>query len=168
MSGEGDSIYAVTVNNPDVSLREPFLRMLDDYDRFDTENGAYYAAARTDFANYIGGLMDEERGVYLSEGCVPCSHRWLTCGGEIVAVVRVRHHADTPFLREEVGHIGYDVPPSHRGNRYAIAALQVGLRRATEIGLNYVLLFADAANPASWRTIETCGGVLEKIGRAHV
>ena len=161
MSGRRDLNYTVSVSQPDVCLREPFLRMLDDYDRLDTENGAFYAAARTDFVRYVGGLIDEEQGVNLPEGHVPCSHRWLTRDGEIVAVVRVRHHADTPFVREEVGHIGYDVPPSHRGNRYAIAALQVGLRRAIEIGLNHVLLFADSANPASWRTIETCGGVLE-------
>lgn len=137
--------------------------MLDDYDALDPENGGSYSFARTNFAAYIRGLHDEEQGFNLSVGYVPCSHRWLLDEiGDIAAIVRIRHNIDTPFLNSVGGHIGYDVPPSQRGKRYSIAALNAGLKEAKEIGLARVLVCADASNVASCRTIEGCGGVLEK------
>jgi predicted acetyltransferase len=80
---------------------------------------------------------------------------------EIVGIARVRHNIDTPFLAEEAGHIGYDVPPAHRGRGYGVASLRAALAEARRLGLQRVLLCCDDDNPASWRTIEACGGVLE-------
>lgn len=153
----------VTVWKPDASLEKSFLNMLDDYEAHDPENGMYYAAARDDFEGYLRGLQAEEMGLHLAPGFVPCSHRWLTnAEGAVVGIARVRHNIETAFLAEEAGHIGYDVPPSHRRRGYGTASLQAGLARAQEIGLDKVLLCADAANIASWRTIERCGGILEQ------
>jgi len=135
--------------------------MLADYSANDPENGEWYETGRADFAAYVRHLEDQEAGRPLPEGLVPCSHRWLIQDGEIVAIVRIRHHIDTPFLREEGGHIGYDVPPRYRGRRFAVAALQSGLEVARKLGLSSVRMFANTDNPASWRTIERCGGVLE-------
>ena len=153
----------VDISPPDTALREAFLRMLDDYDARDPENGEFYAPARVDFDAYVRALRDEERGIGLPEGYVPCSHRWLTDEGrEIVGVARVRHNIDPPFLAEEAGHIGYDVPPSRRGRGYGVASLRAALAEARRVGLTRVLLCCDADNPASWHTIEACGGVLER------
>jgi hypothetical protein len=41
--------------------------------------------------------------------------------------------------------------------------LHLGLIEAQKMGINRVLISADEDNPASWRTIEQCGGVLEKV-----
>ena len=154
---------SVDISKPSTSLRTPFLAMLDDYDAHDPENGEFYAAARLDFGAYVRSLLDEERGVDLPEGYVPCSHRWLLdAAGVIVGIARVRHNIDTPFLAEEAGHIGYDVPPAHRGHRYGIASLCAALAESRRLGLERVLLCCDADNPASWRTIEACGGALER------
>ena len=153
----------LTIWKPDAALKQSFLNMLDDYDARDPENGAYYAAARADFQNYVDDLRAEETGLNLAPGFVPCSHRWLTdAEGAIAGIARVRHNIDTAFLAEEAGHIGYDVPPSQRGRGYGTASLKAGLAVALEVGLDRVLLCADAGNPASWRTIERCGGVLEQ------
>jgi predicted acetyltransferase len=73
----------------------------------------------------------------------------------------VRHTVATPLLAKEAGHIGYDVPPLQRGKGHAAEALRAGLGVAAALGLASVLLFSDAENIASWRTIERCGGVLE-------
>ncbi len=150
---------SVLVVQPNVALQDVFLPILDDYAAHDPENGRHYAGARPDFSAYVHGLHDDERGFI---GIVPCSHRWLVSSqGAIVGVVRVRHHINTDFLAEEVGHIGYDVPPTHRRRGFGVAVLKAGLARAREIGLERVLLYADTDNPASWRTIERCGGVFD-------
>ena len=72
----------------------------------------------------------------------------------------MRHHINSALLANELGHIGYDVAPSFRQRGYGVAALQAGLSHAAELGLERVLLYADSDNPASWRTIKRCGGVL--------
>ncbi|MEZ4869589.1 MAG: GNAT family N-acetyltransferase [Caldilineaceae bacterium] len=144
---------------PMVALQSAFLRMVDDYDAHDPATGAGYRQARADFPAYVQQLHDDEQGLI---GIVPYSHRWLVIPDEIVvAVVRVRHHINAPLLSNEFGHIGYDVAPSYRRRGYGVAALQAGLAHARELGLGRVLLYADSDNPASWRTIERCGGRLE-------
>jgi predicted acetyltransferase len=149
---------ALSVTKPTLALRNGFLQMLADYDTHDPETGARYSRARADFAVYVQGLHDDEQGLV---GIVPHSHRWLVSPEEIVvAVVRVRHHIHTELLANEFGHIGYDVAPSYRRRGFGIAALQAGLAHAAELGLDRVLLYANSDNPASWRTIERCGGML--------
>jgi predicted acetyltransferase len=148
----------VFVTKPVVTLETAFLQLLDDYEAHDPANAGHYMAARPDFPHYVQSLLEDERGWI---GVVPCSHRWLVDGdGAIVGVVRVRHRL-TEFLAAEVGHIGYDVPPSWRGCGLGAAALHAGLDHARELGLAQVILYADTDNPASWRTIERCAGVLE-------
>jgi predicted acetyltransferase len=149
----------VYISKPNVALQAGFRQMLDDYDAHDSMNGSHYTAARSDFVAYVQNLHQDERGLI---GVVPCSHRWLVHhGGAIVGVVRVRHQLTTDFLVNEIGHIGYDVPPSQRGQGLGVVALKAGLDHARELGLTQVVLYADTDNPASWRTIERCGGLLE-------
>ncbi len=150
------------VTKLELSHREAFQRMLEDYAAYDPKNGEFYTRGREDFPAYVQSLDDEEHGINIRPGWVPCSHRWLLKDeGAIVGIVRVRHNLDNPFLAEEVGHIGYDVPPSFRGHGYGIACLQAGLDIACTLHLARVLVCADTDNPASWRVIEHCGGVLE-------
>jgi predicted acetyltransferase len=149
----------VYVSKPAIALQAGFLQMLDDYDEHDPGNGRSYASARSDFVGYVQSLGDDERGLV---GVTPCSHRWLVDSeGAVIGVVRVRHRLSTDFLAREVGHIGYDVAPSQRGRGMGVVALNAGLEHARELGLTEVVLYADTDNPASWRTIEHCGGILE-------
>jgi predicted acetyltransferase len=149
----------VYVSKPNVALQSGFLQMLDDYDTHDPKNGHHYAAARSDFIAYVRNLQEDERGLI---GVVTCSHRWLVNSEDaIIGVVRIRHRLSTDFLANEVGHIGYDVSPSQRGQGLGVVALKAGLDHARELGLTEAVLYADTDNPASWRTIERCGGVLE-------
>ena len=142
--------------------RQVFLQMLEDYAARDLQNGEFYARGRVDFPAYVQSLDDEEHGINLRPNWVPCSHRWLLDDtGAIIGIVRIRHNINNQYLAEEAGHIGYDVPPSFRGHGYGIACLQAGLEQARELHLERVLLCADTDNPASWRTIEHCGGLLE-------
>lgn len=155
------SVFAVT---PSIEYEGAFLAMLDDFEAKDPQNAEFYAPARRDFGAYVQSLKDEEAGVNLPEGYVPCSHRWLAANtGQIAGVTRLRHNADTPFLAENGGHIGYDIAPSQRGKGYGHLALAVALREARRIGLAVVLLYTGQGNAASRATIVRAGGVLERI-----
>ncbi len=151
------------VRQPSEEFEGAFRALVDDYLSHDPENGESYIEGIKNFSAYVRRLKLDEEGVDMPEGLVACTHRWLVdSDGNIVAVVRTRHHIDHPFLNSVGGHIGYDVPFSQRGNRYSIEALRAGLEVANELGLSEVLVCADAENAASCRTIERCGGVLEK------
>jgi predicted acetyltransferase len=152
------------VARPSTTHESAFLAMVADFEAHDPENAAFYAAAKLDFGLYVQGLHDEERGVNLKEGWVPCTHRWLVeSDGAVVGVSRLRHHINTPFLASEGGHIGYDVAPSSRGKGYGHLALRAALVEARKLGVNRVLLFVDESNGASRRVIERRGGELEAI-----
>ena len=155
---------AVRIVSPSSDYRSAFLAMLDDFDDRDPHNAAFYSPARGDFEEYVQNLLDEERGRNLREGWVPCTHRWLLTSAErVVAVSRLRHRIDTPFLMNDGGHIGYDVAPSHRGRGYGHLALRAALAEAARLGIARVLLYTSEDNTASRRVIERAGGVLDQI-----
>ena len=135
--------------------------MLDDFAERDPHNTDFYAPARGDFDAYVRSLLDEEQGLNLREGWVPCTHRWLVTSNNAVAgVARLRHRIDTPFLLQDSGHIGYDVAPSYRGRGYGHVALRVSLDEAARRGISRVLLYASEHNSASRAVIERAGGFL--------
>ena len=150
---------------PPAASNEPaFLEMLADFEARDPRNAEHYAPARSDFAAYVQGLLDEERGKNLRAGWVPCTHRWLIGpAGAVVGVARLRHSINTPFLAENGGHIGYDVAPSQRRKGYGHCALSTALFEARRIGLTRVLLCTGQDNAASRAVIERQGGELESV-----
>jgi predicted acetyltransferase len=155
---------SVRVISPSVEHKEAFLAMLADFDNQDPYNTEFYAPAKSDFPAYVKTLLDEERGLNLREGWVPCTHRWLLApSGAIVGAVRLRHRIDTPFLSKDGGHIGYEVRPNHRGQGFGDAALRAALVEAKRIGLRRILVVTGADNAASRAIIERQGGELEGI-----
>jgi len=138
--------------------------MLDDFDQYDPRNTEFYASARVNFTRYVLDLLDEEQGINLRDGWVPCTHRWLvTPGGAVVGVTRLRHRIDTPFLLQQAGHVGYDVAPSHRGQGYGHIALRVAMEEAALRCIPKILIYTAEANNASRAIIERGGGALESI-----
>ena len=147
---------------PSNEFKAAFLRMLEDLSAVEPQNAEFYASAKEDFAGYVQSLLDEEHGLNLREGWVPCSHRWLLNeGGAVVGATRLRHNISTPFLAENAGHIGYDIAPSYRRLGYGHCALRAALSLARQYGLPRVLLFAAEDNAASRAVIERQGGILE-------
>lgn len=84
---------------------------------------------------------------------------WGLVGGEYVGRVSLRHSLNRSL--QNVGHIGYEVRPSARGQGHAHTLLAHGLRGAAGLGLPRVLLVCLEGNVASRRVIEAAGGVLE-------
>jgi predicted acetyltransferase len=149
---------------PSTDRQRAFLAMLDDFDARDPHNTAFYAPAREDFGRYVQSLLDEEAGLNLPPGFVPCTHRWLVePGGDVVGVTRLRHRLDTPALAENSGHIGYDVAPSKRRRGHGHLALKVALQEARRLNIARALLYIGEGNAASRATAERAGGVLESV-----
>jgi len=155
---------AASVVAPSLEHERAFVAMVADFEAHDAPNAEFYLPAKADFTAYVQGLQDEERGLHLREGWVPCTHRWLLGpDGAVVAVARLRHHIETPFLASNGGHIGYDVAPSHRGRGHGHAVLQAALAEARAIGLQRVMLYTGEGNAASRAVIERQGGELASI-----
>ncbi|MCL2543361.1 MAG: GNAT family N-acetyltransferase [Nocardioidaceae bacterium] len=96
---------------------------------------------------------------------VHCDQYWLVDASdpvEVVGFIALRHRL-TDHLLEAGGHIGYSVRPARRREGHAGRALGLVLGRAAAIGLTRVLITCDVDNAASYRTIESHGGVLEDV-----
>jgi predicted acetyltransferase len=65
------------VTSLNLTHRQAFRRMLEDYAGLDPQNGEFYRRGREDFPTYVQSLDNEEHGINLRPGFVPCSHRWL-------------------------------------------------------------------------------------------
>ena len=109
----------------------------------------------------VGALAAWGRGEDLNEGRVPCSTWFWEAEGTLQGVIDVRHHL-SPQLEQVGGHIGYAVAPSYRGRGVATQMLAAALEPCRKLGIARALLTCDRDNPASWRAIETNGGVLDR------
>ena len=98
-------------------------------------------------------IPDEERSPSETYFLVRQSDR------RVVGMINIRYVL-TERLRKYGGNIGYSIRPTERRKGYNKINLYLALRLCKLHGLKSVLLDADTDNPASWRTIETLGGVM--------
>jgi len=152
---------------PSLALEAEFMALVEEFRlagerRFEGEPGL----RDNDFPAYVRWLQDGERGQahddWFRGDLVPWSSYWLVeQGSEIPLGVSSLRHRLSPFLLRQGGHIGYAIRPSARGRGLGSAILRLTLEKAREMQLGRVLLVCSAANPASARVIEKCGGQLE-------
>ena len=116
-------------------------RYLDDYEGWLEKLNADYTR-----------VPDEER--------VPARTYFLVreSDGRIVGMINIRL-AMNERLRNFGGHIGYSIRPTERGKGYNKINLYLALKVCDRYGIDTVLMDADLANPASWKTMEALGGV---------
>lgn len=151
---------------PSLTLEDAFTQFYRDYQCHDVVNMAHYVDFENGFEPYVQHLLDESRGLNLREGYVPCHHFWfLNDKVQLMGVIRIRHHIDTPLLTHDAGHIGYDIAPAFRGEGFGKMMLKLALPKARELGIERALITADEDNIASRKVIETNGGQLESIAQ---
>lgn len=117
------------------------------------------------YDEWMGAVRAGARGEGLPEGWVPATTFLMVRveDGQVVGSISVRHSIDNPYLSLYAGHIGYMVRPSARRRGYARQALTLTCRYARDaLGIDRVMLGCDQGNEASWRTIRSCGGVLDR------
>ncbi|MFE5595875.1 GNAT family N-acetyltransferase [Streptomyces sp. NPDC056549] len=115
------------------------------------------------FSAWVERLREQgDATVPAAPGRVHATYLWIVDGDTYLGAAELRHSLND-FLLEAGGHIGYSVRPSARRLGVAGRALGQLLHRARDLGLERVLATCDEDNPASARTIERNGGVLEDV-----
>jgi len=114
-----------------------------------------------DFEDYLRRMQILEKGVDLPDNEVPRNTYFLFCDGKIIGRSEL-HRALNSELELIGGHIGADIRRSERKKGYGTLILKLTLEKAAEVGLKKVLITCDAENTASAKTIEKCGGKLDK------
>jgi predicted acetyltransferase len=113
------------------------------------------------FARYVESVVADSRpDSPRPPGYVPATTLWWVEGDVYLGRIAIRHTL-TAWLREQGGHVGYDVRPSARRQGHATAMLRAALPVAARLGLARVLVTCDADNVASRKVIQACGGILE-------
>jgi predicted acetyltransferase len=152
----GVRLEIVKLVDPSIARREAFISLAQDWRGHGVDR---YALAIENFDEYLARLQQFQDPAIVPPGWVPGREFWLDHDGELVACVRLRFRL-TAALEAEGGHIGFDVRPSARGRGFGTAALRLVLPEAQRLGLDRVLLTADADNVPSVKVIERNGGVL--------
>ncbi|MBV9445664.1 MAG: GNAT family N-acetyltransferase [Streptosporangiaceae bacterium] len=120
--------------------------------RWDTPEG---------FAAFVAALLAQsEEETPRPAGRVPSTTWWWVDGRDYLGRITLRHRLNDR-LRENGGHIGYDVRPAARRQGHATAMLRAALTRAHAMGIDPALITCDVPNLASRRVIEANGGVLD-------
>lgn len=146
---------------PNISHQDRYLAMIAEWQDFEAIPASPTRLfAWESYADFLDMIVTD----------VTNSSRWVNStlfffmqDDGILGAIQIRHHIDHPHLRESGGHIWYSLRPSARGKWYAQEMLSLGLIEAKKLGIDTVMISAHEDNPASWRTIESCGWILQKI-----
>jgi len=149
---------------PSAKYQASFLQAVTEYQ---AEQLAHYKPLKVeelaaDFSRYVDRIKRESRGDGLPEDQVPHTEYWLVEGNEFIGRVNLRHHLNSQ-LQQVGGHISYDVRPSQRRKGYGKLALELGLAKAKELGIEEVLITCDVNNIGSGKIIQANGGILQDI-----
>ena len=112
--------------------------------------------------NYEGWLekLEEDYKRIPNEEKVPARTYFLVreSDNKIVGMINIRL-ALNERLKKYGGHIGYCIRPTERGKGYNKINLYLGLKICKEYGIKEIFMDADKDNPASWKTMESLGGI---------
>jgi predicted acetyltransferase len=146
---------------PNISHKSEYLAMIAEWKAFEitptSPSRLFAGESYAEFLDIINlDLTDNPNGVNRS-------FYFFMENDTILGAINIRHHINHPLLRDWWGHIGYGLRPSARGKWLAKEMLTLGLIEAKKLWLEKVMIGANDDNPASWKTIESCGGIFEKF-----
>lgn len=153
----------IKLEKPSIELELSFINMINDY-KINNEKKytSEYFTRKFNFKEYLKDKENAEKGVELSEGCVPTTEWWLVNEDrEIIGTVRLRHRLGEDN-KHEGGHIGYDISPRFRRRGFGTKILELALGEAKKFGLEKVLITCDADNIGSMKIIISNNGIFEK------
>ena len=151
---------ACEIQEPSVDLKDSYLSAIEEFHQEGRYENQNIEEIKSDFPKFIQHLKDDSLGVNLTEGRVSQTTYWIVDKDGYAGRISLRHVLNEHLLKIG-GHIGYDIRPSKRGNKYGTKALELVLPKARALGLEKVLLTCDSTNTGSKKIIEANGGVLE-------
>ncbi len=147
---------------PNISHKSRYLEMVEEWKAFEIPTSPW--------ALFLGGSF--ESFLDITTTYVTANPKWINStlfffmdDETILGAIQIRHQIDHPNTSPEGawgGHIGYGLRPSARGKGLAREMLKLWLQEAHNLGIEKVLISAYEDNIASWKTIESCGGVFFK------
>lgn len=150
--------------SPDLKYKDSFIEAVKEYQAEGLSNYLDIAPAElsANFEAYLQDIKDSASGSNLPPGYVPHSVWWLVENERYLGRLDIRHQLND-FLRNEGGHIGYDIRPSERRKGYGKLILKLGLEKARALGFSKILITCDINNQPSRKIIEANGGKLEDV-----
>lgn len=146
---------------PSVALHGAWLQAHDEWGEGPHEDG--FGLLESDDVRSPAGFsvfVDRLVAAETSSGDDGGTYRWIVEDGEVVGGIALRHGSAKNV--DVLGHIGYGIRPSARGRGFAAAALTDMLSLARDRGMTRLMIACFADNIPSVRTIEKCGGTLER------
>ena len=138
---------------PNIIYKESFLRFVVEVKESGYETYEQYAKAEYNFEEFIEDLIASSKGINIEEDWAPFTTYWLVSNLELIGVIRIRHHINSKELKL-AGHIGYEIVSSERRKGYGTKILALGLHKASELGLEEVIITCDADNIGSKAVIK--------------
>ena len=146
---------------PGIARKADAMDYIREFREFRSDiNGAGGLDRFTD--NYEGWLekLEQDYTRIPNEEKVPARTFFLVRESDrrIVGMINIRLCLNER-LRRYGGHIGYSIRPTERGKGYNRINLYLGLKVCGAHGIGEVFMDAGLDNPASWKTMESLGGV---------
>lgn len=147
-------------------MEEAYMEFFRSLQAEDPETHWLFEYRGEPFGELVKKLQNWKQGLQLPEiGWVPCSTFFLVRpDGKVVGKSSLRHELNE-HLRTIGGSIGYVIRPDQRRKGCGTAILRLTLEKASELGLERVLVTCDEDNIASAKIIEKNGGTLETVYR---
>lgn len=114
-----------------------------------------------DEIDVIKKMRDSRDKNKLPVNYVPSYDYFLVENDKFIGIIHIRLEL-TPNLLQYGGNIGYAINPLYWKKGYGTKILELGLKRAKELGIKEkVLITCDDDNIGSYKIIEKNGGILE-------
>lgn len=151
---------------PNPSLKNSFIRYYEEYEAIEDANAKVYKDmyrhGKEDFEKYLQFLEDRSKGIGVPEGWTASHTYWMVRNdSELLGIVRIRPDLCSNYLEQYIGHIGYDIRPSERGQGFGTEILRLALQEAKRFDLTDVLILCSSDNSASRMIILKNNGLYE-------
>jgi len=136
------------------SVREAIVEYKEAPSEFEVHTvSKMIAAADNDFADYFTTIENNRLGIGLAPDRVAQTIFWLVDGDKYIGSFDLRHKL-TPELEQVGGHIAYQIRPSEQHKGYAVVGLKLCLQKASEMGIEKVLITCEEDNIGSYTVMQ--------------
>jgi predicted acetyltransferase len=143
-------VVGVKLILPLKKLEKEFKKIILEYEEDDDLLYYTYMEGANNFEGYLKRLKELRRGIDLPKGDVPTTDYWLVDEKEkeICGMIKIRHESISIH-----GNISYDIPLKKRFLGYGTKILQLGIKKARELGIEEIRVSCGSDNDGSRKII---------------